>query len=116
MFLFHLIYRNSQKAKLRSFLHYFNTIETNLNCQNGTIRISRKVMTGKQWLTIEDWLECTLPLCPLDIKHEWRIERTVENYVQTVFASSKLGGSILSNGNSQVINNFSCFIKHPIEG
>lgn len=105
-FIIFYYFRNSQKAKFRSFLHYFNTIETNLNYQNGTIRISRKVMTGKQWLTIEDWLECTLPLCPLDIKHEWRIERTVENYVQTVFASPKLGGTILSNGNSQVSADF----------
>lgn len=68
-----------------------------------TIKISRKVMSAKQWLTIEDWLECGLPLCPLEIKHEGRIERThEENVVQTIFASARLGGSVLSGGNAQV--------------
>lgn len=67
-----------------------------------TIKISRKVMSAKQWLTIEDWLECGLPLCPLEIKHGGRIERTQENIVQAVFTSPRLGGSVLSSGNSQV--------------
>lgn len=71
---------------------------------NTYMRISRKVFSGKQWLTIEDWLECTIPLCALDVKHEGRIERSHDKVVQTVFASSRLGGSILSNGWSQVIS------------
>lgn len=69
---------------------------------NHTIKISRKVLSAKQWLTIEDWMECGLPLCPLEIKHEGRIERSQENIVQTIFASTRLGGSVLSGGNSQV--------------
>lgn len=67
-----------------------------------TIKISRKVFSGKQWLTIEDWLECTQPLCRLEIKHEGRIERSHDECVQTIFASPRLGGSILSDGWSQV--------------
>lgn len=67
-----------------------------------TIKISRKVFSGKQWLTIEDWLECNVPLCPLEIKHEGRIERSPENVVQTIFASSRLGGNLLTDGWSQV--------------
>lgn len=71
--------------------------------ENGdAIKISRKVFGGKQWLTIEDWLECNVPLCPLDIKHEGRIDRSHENIVQTVFASSRLGGDLFSDGWSQV--------------
>lgn len=66
-----------------------------------TVKISRKVFSGKQWLTIEDWLECTLPLCSLEIKHDSRIERSHDNIVQTVFASSRLGGKILSDGDTQ---------------
>lgn len=67
-----------------------------------TIKISRKVFSGKQWLTIEDWLECTQPLCRLEIKHEGRIERSHDECVQTIFASPRLGGNILSAGWSQV--------------
>lgn len=66
------------------------------------LKISRKVFSGKQWLTIEDWLECSIPLCALDVKHEGRIERSHDTIVQTVFASPRLGGDILSSGWSQV--------------
>lgn len=69
---------------------------------NACMKVSRKVFSGKQWLTIEDWLECAIPLCALEVKHEGRIERCHENVVQTIFASSRLGGDFLSNGWSQV--------------
>lgn len=59
-------------------------------------------MTGKQWLTIEDWAECSLPLCSIDIKHQNYIENTsINNIIQTIFTSSRIGGNILLNGNSQ---------------
>lgn len=80
------------------------TTTASLNDANAknTIKISRKVFSGKQWLTIEDWLECTQSLCRLEIKHEGRIERSHDECVQTIFASPRLGGNILSNGWSQV--------------
>lgn len=58
-------------------------------------------MTGKQWLTIEDWLECGMPLCPLDIRHDGRIERTRPDLVQTMFVSPRLGAGVLGAGASQ---------------
>lgn len=60
-------------------------------------------MTGKQWLTIEDWLECTLPLCSLNIKHEARFDRAKadDTTMQTVFTSARVGGDVLSSGDSQ---------------
>jgi poly(ADP-ribose) glycohydrolase len=66
-------------------------------------------MTGKQWLTIEDWLECSLPLCPLEIKHEGRLDQSDTNAYQTVFTSSRLGGSVLYHGSSQECIYFSTF-------
>lgn len=69
---------------------------------NTCMKVSRKVFSGKQWLTIEDWLECAIPLCALDVKHEGRIERSPDNVVQTIFASARLGGDFLSSGWSQV--------------
>lgn len=60
-------------------------------------------MSSKEWLTIEDWLECSLPLCPVQIKHEGRMERAEEDALQVCFSSTKIGGRVLSNGNSQVL-------------
>lgn len=91
---------NSQKAKLQCFLHYFEWIETQTSFESH-VKIYRKVMTGKQWLTIEDWTECNLALCPLDIKHQGRIENALDDTVQTIFTSARIGGKVLYGGNSQ---------------
>lgn len=83
--------------------HKLDGIDANVvDDVNACIKVSRKVFSGKQWLTIEDWLECSIPLCALDVKHEGRIERSPDNVVQTIFASARLGGGFLSNGWSQV--------------
>lgn len=115
--------------KFQSFIRYFDWLEAQTTAvqaqrdkdnaerqdknddakaddENTYMKVSRKVFSGKQWLTIEDWLECTIPLCALDVKHESRIERSHDNVVQTVFASSRLGGDFLSNGWSQVCIKF----------
>lgn len=63
-------------------------------------------MSSREWLTIEDWLECNLPLCPVQIKHEGRLERAETDTLHVCFCSSKIGGQVLSNGNSQVGNKF----------
>lgn len=60
-------------------------------------------MSAKEWLTIEDWTESSLMLCPLEVKHEGRIENAPGDVVQAVFCSARLGGSVLSDGISQVI-------------
>lgn len=73
------------------------------------MKVSRQVMTGKQWLTIEDWLECSLPLCSLDIKHDGKMEKSKADVVQTVFVSPRLGGSVLASGESQECLHFSIF-------
>lgn len=61
-------------------------------------------MSSKEWLTIEDWLECSLPLCNLQIKHEGRLERADPDSLQICFSNSKIGGDVLGSGNSQVNN------------
>lgn len=66
-------------------------------------------MTGKQWLTIDDWLECGLPICSLEIKHEGRLERAAADSAQAVFSSQRIGGSVLRNGNSQECIQLSTF-------
>ncbi|KAK5645685.1 hypothetical protein RI129_004149 [Pyrocoelia pectoralis] len=91
---------NGQKAKLRSFFYYFDWLGSNNN-SIGNMRVKRQVMSSKEWLTIEDWLECTLPLCPLQIKHEGRMERADEDSMVICFSSSKVGGRVLLDGISQ---------------
>ena len=60
-------------------------------------------MSSKEWLTIEDWLECSLPLGNLQIKHEGKLDRSPQENSSVCFASSKVGGNVFENGNSQVI-------------
>ncbi|KAJ2943800.1 hypothetical protein O0L34_g8120 [Tuta absoluta] len=94
------LHRKSQKNKLKSLLHYFEWLDKNNN--DGSIKLSRQVMTAKQWLTIEDWLECTLPLCKLLVRHEGRPERCEsEDAIRVCFASSRVGGDTLIDGESQ---------------
>lgn len=82
-------------------MYYFDWLEKPGNTQ-GCLKMSRRVMTGRQWLTIEDWMECGVPLSGIEIKHEARIERSPQDVIQTVFATSRIGGSVLWSGNSQV--------------
>uniref|UniRef100_A0A1B0CZ63 poly(ADP-ribose) glycohydrolase n=1 Tax=Phlebotomus papatasi TaxID=29031 RepID=A0A1B0CZ63_PHLPP len=91
---------NSQRAKFKALMYYFDWLEKPGNTQ-GCLKMSRRVMTGRQWLTIEDWMECGVPLSGIEIKHEARIERSPPDVIQTVFATSRVGGSVLWSGNSQ---------------
>lgn len=67
-------------------------------------------MTGKQWLTIEDWLECKLPLCPLDVKHDSRLENAPESTAQVIFTQSAIGSTVLAKGSTQ---DSTQLITHP---
>ncbi|CAH1104562.1 unnamed protein product [Psylliodes chrysocephalus] len=91
---------NTQKSKLKSILYYFEWIANNENCC-GTMKILRQVMGSKEWLTIEDWLECNLPLCSLKIRHDGKLDRPEEECLQICFSSAKVGGNVLSNGYTQ---------------
>ncbi|KAL3282245.1 hypothetical protein HHI36_005438 [Cryptolaemus montrouzieri] len=97
-----------QKSKLRSVLHYFDWLEMKGNCI-GRMRIMRQVMSGKEWLTIEDWLECSLPLCSVQIKHEGKLERAEANSLKICFSSSKIGEGVLNEGSSQECINLITF-------
>lgn len=64
--------------------------------------ISRQVLSSKQWLTIEDWLESGTHLCPLAIRHEGRLERCPEtSAVRVCFSSRSLGDGVLEAGANQ---------------
>ncbi|XP_011691183.1 PREDICTED: uncharacterized protein LOC105452060 isoform X2 [Wasmannia auropunctata] len=99
---FRHLHKNVQKAKLRSIFHYYNYLETE-HALDGRLIISRQVMTSKQWLTIEDWLESNVPLCPLTIRHEGRLERVEaeSKVLQVCFANAKIGGGVLDGDVTQ---------------
>ncbi|XP_011879777.1 PREDICTED: uncharacterized protein LOC105568585 isoform X3 [Vollenhovia emeryi] len=99
---FRHLHKNAQKAKLRSIFHYYNYLETE-HALDGRLIISRQVMTSKQWLTIEDWLESNVPLCPLTIRHEGRLERveSESKVLQVCFANAKIGGGVLDGDLTQ---------------
>ncbi|XP_076175355.1 uncharacterized protein LOC143150746 isoform X3 [Ptiloglossa arizonensis] len=96
------LHNNGQKAKLKSIFHYYDYLETE-NALDGKLVISRQVMTSKQWLTIEDWLESNVPLCPLMIRHEGRLERIEPEtkVLRVCFASAKFGGGVLDGDVTQ---------------
>jgi len=68
-------------------------------------------MHSKEWLTIDDWLECGLRLCPLQIKHESRLENSDPGNLMVCFASTKIGGQVLGAGCSQVRYTSYCFVR-----
>lgn len=81
-----------------------------------------QVMSGREWCTLEDWLQCRRPLCPLVVRHDGRVEypssdstMSVNNNrpsigqsseppagIRVCFASRRIGGSFLDDGTSQV--------------
>lgn len=69
-----------------------------------------QVLTGKQWLTIEDWTECKLPLCPMDVKHDSRVENAPEVTAQVMFSQSAIGATVLTSGTTQ---ESTLIITHP---
>lgn len=52
-------------------------------------------MTGKQWLTIDDWKECIVPLSSIEIRHDWKIDASPADISQIIFVSPRIGGNVL---------------------
>ncbi|XP_059350664.1 uncharacterized protein LOC130693764 isoform X3 [Daphnia carinata] len=92
-------------------------------------------MSGREWCTLEEWLQCRRPLCPLVVRHDGRVEypssdstmpMSVNNNnnnrpsvgqsaeppagIRVCFASRRIGGSFLDDGTSQECAAFS---SHP---
>ncbi|KAL0281157.1 UNVERIFIED_CONTAM: hypothetical protein PYX00_002229 [Menopon gallinae] len=95
-----------QRAKLQSFFHYFDLIGESDTDQPDCVSFSRQVMSGKQWLTIEDWLDSCLPLCPITVRNEGRIEEAETQCLRICFSSSRIGGTVLCEGSSQECTEF----------
>lgn len=64
-------------------------------------------MSGKQWLTIEDWVDSCLPLCPLTVRHDGTLDEAEPQCLRVCFSSSKIGGQVLNEGTTQECIEFS---------
>ncbi|KAK9504588.1 hypothetical protein O3M35_010890 [Rhynocoris fuscipes] len=85
-----------QKCKLNSLLYYFYYMSRNVPQRK--ISISRKVMHSSHWLTLDDWVQCKLPLCPLLIRRQGDINSIGSDHVIVCSTSNRIGGGVLSDG------------------
>ena len=46
-------------------------------------------------------MECSLPLCDIQIKHEGKLDKSSSDTVQAVFSSARIGGDGFASGNNQ---------------
>ncbi|KAK6633241.1 hypothetical protein RUM44_003842 [Polyplax serrata] len=90
----------TQQVKLKSIFNYFELLE-NVIDDDECVTYSRQVMTGKQWLTINDWVESCLPLCPIAVRSDGSLSEVEPQFFRICFSSSKIGGSVLREGSSQ---------------
>lgn len=60
------------------------------------------MLSGKQWLTIEDWMDSTTPLCNLLIRQDGRLEDAETQCLGVSFCSQRLGGDVLQEGSGKV--------------
>lgn len=60
--------RESQKAKMRAFFRYFKTLARD-KC-GGEVTFSRKVMTGREWVRLQEWARSKTPLCGVEVRRE----------------------------------------------
>uniref|UniRef100_A0A146LEU2 poly(ADP-ribose) glycohydrolase n=1 Tax=Lygus hesperus TaxID=30085 RepID=A0A146LEU2_LYGHE len=86
-----------QQCKLLSVLYYFNYLERLTN-HDRKIVLARQVMNSSQWLTIEDWLQCKLPLCPLLIRRKGDIHSVGSDHIIVCSTRNRIGGAVLADG------------------
>ncbi|XP_022093463.1 uncharacterized protein LOC110980795 isoform X2 [Acanthaster planci] len=89
--------KNSQAAKLRCILNYFDRLadvdmERDLT---GQISYIRQVLGEGEAMSLEGWLDSKVKLCPLTIKHKGLIEDAGSHALQVDFANRFLGGGTL---------------------
>uniref|UniRef100_A0A023EX02 poly(ADP-ribose) glycohydrolase n=1 Tax=Triatoma infestans TaxID=30076 RepID=A0A023EX02_TRIIF len=95
---FRYLHLEHQKCKFRSLLHYFNYMG---RCTpQKKIFLSRKVMHSSHWLTLDDWEQCKLPLCPLLIRRQGDIYSIGSDHVIVCSTTNRIGGDVLADGMS----------------
>nr|XP_054771282.1 uncharacterized protein LOC129279206 [Lytechinus pictus] len=91
---------NSQTAKLRCILNYFNRLATNFSASGppGSITFTRKVLARDEMPMLETWKDSRLQLCPLVVRPDGSIEEAGSSSLQVDFANEYIGGGVLESG------------------
>ena len=67
-----------------------------------------QVMSGRDWCSLDQWLACRRPLCPVAVRHDDLASASLASAsaspapLQVCFASRRLGGRVLEDGATQV--------------
>eukprot|EP00057_Strongylocentrotus_purpuratus_P021526 XP_011676000.1 PREDICTED: uncharacterized protein LOC585285 isoform X1 [Strongylocentrotus purpuratus] len=91
---------DSQTAKLRCILNYFNRLATDSVSSGplGSITFTRKVLPRDEVPMLETWKDSRLQLCPLVVRPEGLIEEAGSSTLQVDFANEYIGGGVLGSG------------------
>lgn len=91
---------DSQTAKLRCILHYFNRLAADAASSgpSGRITFTRKMLAHDEMPVLETWQDSRIQLCPLVLRAEGLIEEAGSNALQVDFANRFIGGGVLGGG------------------
>ncbi|XP_078695182.1 uncharacterized protein LOC144924106 [Branchiostoma floridae x Branchiostoma belcheri] len=93
--------RETQVAKLRCILHYFERLAEDPEGPQGNITFTRKVLSEEHLPSWDTWLSCDKQLCPVTVVHQGVIEDSGSHTLQMDFANKLIGGGVLNQGRVQ---------------
>ncbi|XP_066266530.1 uncharacterized protein [Branchiostoma lanceolatum] len=93
--------RETQTAKLRCILHYFERLAEDPDGPPGCISFTRKVLSEDHLPSWDTWRSCDKQLCPITVLHQGGIEDSGSHTLQVDFANKFIGGGVLTQGRVQ---------------
>ncbi|XP_035693416.1 poly(ADP-ribose) glycohydrolase 1-like, partial [Branchiostoma floridae] len=93
--------RETQAAKLRCILHYFERLAEDPSGPHGCISFTRKVVSDDHLPSWGTWLSCDKQLCPITVVRQGGIEDSGSHTLQIDFANKCIGGGVLHQGRVQ---------------
>ncbi|KAL3847294.1 hypothetical protein ACJMK2_018213 [Sinanodonta woodiana] len=96
-----LLSSQSQIAKLRCILNYFERVLQQWNNLTGNVIYTRQVIPLEELPTLDTWLNCNFDLCHLEVHQDGLIEDAGCEAMEVDFANRYIGGGVLRNGRVQ---------------
>ncbi|ELU14060.1 hypothetical protein CAPTEDRAFT_222600 [Capitella teleta] len=88
---------SSSFVKLKCILGYFERISDDPGGPVGKLRLIRQVTQKELLPSLDDWLSCDLPLCPLDVLTEGSVEEASSNVIHTHFMGDSIAGTLFES-------------------
>ncbi|XP_052245457.1 uncharacterized protein LOC127854454 isoform X2 [Dreissena polymorpha] len=98
---FHFLPMPSQCAKLQCILTFFERIKAERDRLPGCVVFARQVIKPEELPTLDTWLNCSSPLCPVVVHEEGLIEDAGCHTIEVDFANRHVGGGVLNKGRVQ---------------